>query len=123
MEKQFGYSRTEKLKQKRELTLLFEKGKWRTAGKIRIMICKNEFSEDCTINKVGVSVSKRYFKKATDRNRVKRLLREAYRFHKDEFSALFGNGNLCMIFWNSSAKPHHFSEVESEFLSLCKSKK
>jgi ribonuclease P protein component len=32
--------------------------------------------------KCGVSVSKRNFKKAVDRNRIKRLLREAYRIHK-----------------------------------------
>jgi ribonuclease P protein component len=32
--------------------------------------------------KTGVSVSKRNFKKAVDRNRIKRLLREAYRIHK-----------------------------------------
>jgi ribonuclease P protein component len=33
--------------------------------------------------KVGVSASKRNFKKAADRNRVKRLIRETYRLNKD----------------------------------------
>ena len=35
-------------------------------------------------NKVGVSVSKRNFKKAVDRIRIKRQLREAYRLNKGE---------------------------------------
>jgi ribonuclease P protein component len=34
------------------------------------------------VAKVGVSASARNFKKAVDRNRIKRLLREAYRLNK-----------------------------------------
>lgn len=33
--------------------------------------------------KVGVTASKRHFKKAVDRNRLKRRLREAYRLQKE----------------------------------------
>lgn len=35
----------------------------------------------------GVGVSKRYFKKAVSRNRIKRLIREAYRLQKEELYA------------------------------------
>lgn len=121
--KKFGYSKVEKLKQKKEISALFERGKWRSCGRIRMIILKNKTEDASSNNRVGISVSKRYFKKATDRNRIKRLLREAYRLNKNVFAEKFGNSNVVMIFWNSPEKPRDYSTVESELLSLCKSKK
>ena len=120
------YPKEEKLKQKKDITLLFEKGKWRSQGKIRLIFYKfPESTEEniVALNKVGVSVSKRFFKKAVDRNRIKRLLREVYRHNKAEFAAKFGDSTLAMIFWNSPELPNHVSEVETEFLQICTQKK
>ena len=75
--KEFGFPSSEKLKAKKDIDRLFKEGKWITTGNLRIIWLASE-SE----TKVGVSVSKRYFKKAVHRNRVKRLLREAYRLNK-----------------------------------------
>ena len=118
--KEFGYSKKEKLKNKTEISMLFEKGKWQTYGNLRII-----YFQDPLINhsKMGVSVSKRNFKKAVDRNRIKRLLRESYRLNKVKFHDVFGNGFLAMLFWNSKKFPQNFQEVEKDFLKLCKSKK
>ena len=124
--KNSGYPKNEKLKQKKEISLLFEKGKWKTRGKIRMIVLKidDSNSENSIENsKIGVSVSKRFFKKATDRNRIKRLLRESYRLNKDIFKEKFGENSLVMLFWNSPEKPHHYKEVEEEFVNLCQSKK
>ena len=120
--KEFSYPKAEKLKQKREITLLFSKGKWKTNGNLRMVFVANPEAETTgeIQNKIGVSVSKRYFKKAVDRNRIKRLLREAYRRHKPEFEEKFGHNTLVMIFWVSSQKPTHYTEVEESFLKLCK---
>lgn len=118
--KQFGYPKQEKLKQKKEISLLFEKGKWKSCGNIRIISLK---SEDISNQKIGVSVPKRYFKKAVERNRIKRLLREVYRLNKDIFISSFGSNSLSMLFWISKDLPKHYQEVEKDFLKLCESKK
>lgn len=57
---------------------------------------------------VLISVSKRHFKHAVDRNRVKRQIREAYRLNKQPFLAQLPKGqNFVLAFiWLS---PEHFS--------------
>ena len=71
--------------------------------------------------KIGVSVSKKHFKRAHDRNRIKRLLRECYRLNKDLFIEKFGTNSLSMVFWVSKEMPDHFKVVEENFLKLCES--
>lgn len=111
------YPLEEKLKQKNDISLLFEKGKWTTCGCIRVI---SYSPENTTQHKVGVSVSKRYFKKAVDRNRAKRLLREAYRLHKPDFLTAFGSNSITMLFYISAQKPKHYLEIERDFLKLLK---
>lgn len=114
------YPKTEKLKHKKDIDLLFEKGKWRKHGNLRIIFLKKE---DLSAQKIGVSVSKRYFKKAVHRNRVKRLLREAYRLNKEEYLNAFGKNSIAMLFWTSPNLPEKLKLVEEEFLNLCQSVK
>ncbi|KFF09418.1 ribonuclease P protein component [Chryseobacterium luteum] len=119
----FKYSREEKLKKNTEIALLFDKGKWRTCGNLRIIILKDKPNLEVESLKFGVSVSKRYFKKAVHRNRVKRLLRECYRLNKDLFKEAFGEKTLAMMFWVSSEMPAKFQEVEEQFIKLCQMQK
>ncbi|MBR6032131.1 MAG: ribonuclease P protein component [Bacteroidaceae bacterium] len=53
--------------------------------------------------RIMVSVSKRYFKRAVKRNRIKRQLREAYRLHKEKLLPLPTEGGLDIAFlWTSN---------------------
>ena len=119
----YKYPRAEKLKKNTEISLLFEKGKWRTSGNLRIIILKDKPTIPIESGKFGVSVSKRYFKRAVHRNRIKRLLRECYRLHKDLFKEAFGEKTMAMLFWVSSEMPPKFQDVETQFIKLCEMQK
>lgn len=119
----FKYPKEEKLKKDNEITLLFAKGKWKSCGNLRIIILKNHPDLQTENVKLGVSVSKRYFKKAVYRNRIKRLLRECYRLNKDIFKTSFGEKTIAMMFWVSNELPEKFQDVEAEFIKLCQSQK
>lgn len=85
MVKRFGLSKTERLKSRKQVDQLFAGGKGFSVFPIRVTYLFLDGGESGV--KMGVTVSKRNFKKATDRNRIKRLLREAYRLQKEELQA------------------------------------
>lgn len=74
------YNKSEKLKSRKAIDLLFAKGIGISAFPIKVLY---NYSEDQKANlQAGVTASSRHFKKAVDRNRIKRVLREAYRLQK-----------------------------------------
>ena len=77
----FTYRKKDKLKSKKLIEQLFNEGKAVTVYPLRLVYLKTEFEDNSTL-KTGVSVSKRLHKTAVARNRIKRLLREAYRLNK-----------------------------------------
>ncbi|MWB93741.1 ribonuclease P protein component [Flavobacterium sp. GA093] len=77
----FKYPKNEKLKSKTTIGLLFSEGKSVSKYPLRLVYRQAEENSEEKI-KIGVSVSKKYFKKAVDRNYFKRVLRETYRLNK-----------------------------------------
>ena len=80
------FPKKEKLKSKKDIGLLFSKGKAITIFPIRLLFVELKDPKDDMPFKVGVSVSKRLFKRAVDRNLIKRRMREAYRLNKSLLS-------------------------------------
>jgi ribonuclease P protein component len=77
----FSYPNKERLKSQKTIDNLFTKGKSVSKYPLRLVYVA---LEDHATEKVtmGVSVSKKYFKKAVDRNYFKRVLRECYRLNQ-----------------------------------------
>lgn len=82
-EEQVSYSfpKEERLHSKKLITELFSKGSSFNLYPLRFVFIRHAVPTT-TPPQVLVSVSKKYFKRAVDRNRLKRQLREAYRTHK-----------------------------------------
>ena len=77
----FTYPKNEKLKSKITIGLLFTEGKSVSKYPLRLVYKASSLNEGEKI-KMGVSVSKKNFKRAVDRNYFKRVLRETYRLNK-----------------------------------------
>ncbi|WP_430428680.1 ribonuclease P protein component [Maribacter litoralis] len=93
MDQSFG--KKEKLKSKILITQLFEEGKGISVYPLKLIYLSIEKKEVSI--KTAVTVSKRNFKSAVDRNRIKRLLRESYRCNKAQ---VFNNtdANFAFLF-------------------------
>ncbi|HVF97449.1 MAG TPA: ribonuclease P protein component [Flavisolibacter sp.] len=103
MPKEFGFPKTEHLKSRKQIDDLFAGGKSIVVFPVRAIYKFAPADEGNLL--VGVSASKRSFKKAVDRNRVKRLLREAYRLQKKELVLAIKTAGLgCRVFFLYSDK-------------------
>ncbi|MGZ0015724.1 ribonuclease P protein component [Yeosuana sp. AK3] len=100
----FSFSKKEKLKSKKLIDALFVKGQSVSAFPLRLVYMPTTFSED-VLFKTGVSVSKRHFKHAVDRNRIKRLMREAYRLNKAVYFNNISAPYAFMILYIGKEKP------------------
>ena len=86
----YGFPKAEHLCGKNNFQLLFKEGRaWYTAS--LKLLCLHRPADRMAMQ-TGVVVPKRLFRHAVDRNRVKRLLREAYRLEKPALHASLGEG-------------------------------
>ena len=100
----FNYPKNEKLKSKKIIDSLFVKGKSVSQYPLRLVYVP---IEDETIEgKIlfGVSVSKKYFKKAVDRNYFKRVLRECYRLNQQILKDKFEKPHAFMFFYQTKER-------------------
>ncbi|MEH6704127.1 MAG: ribonuclease P protein component [Galbibacter orientalis] len=105
----------EKLKSATLISQLFAEGDSVSKYPIRLVFTK---LEDEVKIKAGVSVSKRSFKKAVDRNRIKRLLREAYRLNKHLFFDTVEGDSYGFMFLYTGKEMPTFEKLNSVMQKL-----
>ncbi|WP_293875440.1 ribonuclease P protein component [Flavobacterium sp.] len=112
----FSYPKIEKLKSKKSIDLLFLKGKSVSKYPLRLVYVQHDFEEDISL-KLGVSVSKKYFKSAVDRNYYKRVLRECYRLNKQ---LLIQNltAKYCFMFFYQTSEKLLYPEIDEKTIQL-----
>lgn len=92
----FGFPKRERLSRQRLWEEVFARGRSAKAYPLVLHYLKTELPEPVPAQ-AGFAVPKRRFRRAVDRNRVRRLMREAYRLEKPEF---FNNtkGSFAFVF-------------------------
>ncbi|MBB4800901.1 ribonuclease P protein component [Flavobacterium nitrogenifigens] len=112
----FNYPKNERLKSKTTIGLLFSEGKSVSKYPLRLVYRQaEENSEEGT--KIGVSVSKKYFKKAVDRNYFKRVLRETYRLNKHLLLDNLDQPYSIMLFYQTKDRLS-YEEINTKMIQL-----
>ncbi|MFB9863383.1 ribonuclease P protein component [Rufibacter immobilis] len=103
----YRFPKEERLRSKKLIDRLFREGSSFNLYPLRFVVLQvPELSEPPV--QILVSVSKRHFKKAVDRNRLKRQMREAYRLHKhvlDQASTAGGTRYIAILYIGKEKNP------------------
>jgi len=83
LDNQFTLKKTERISFQREIDCLFAQGNVFISYPLRVVYIEQKPFSGAPVS-ILVSVPKRRFKRAVQRNRMKRLMREAYRLNKTE---------------------------------------
>lgn len=99
------------------ISKIFTEGSVVKSFPIRIQFIFHEIEGFPTVQ-MGVSVPKRNFKKAVDRNRIKRQIKEAYRLNKESFIQKLTQSNrqAAMMVIYSGKDKFEYSKIEASLL-------
>lgn len=131
--KQFTLRRNERLKSRKQIELLFKEGKTFSVLPFKVFYLLGPSTDsrlrtpDLPTRQAGsrllfgIGVGTRNFRKAPDRNRIKRLTREAYRLQKLQLQEKVNSGNKQLAFfmiYTGKELPDHLLVKEKTALIL-----
>ncbi len=111
--------RSERLKSRKLIGRVFEQGRKMNEGSLRVHYILDKSDTVDKELQVGVTVSSKTFRKATDRNRIKRMLREAWRLQKNELRELVkSQGQLLVFIIYTGKEMPAFDRISEEIRSV-----
>lgn len=116
------FRKSERLNGTKQIEAIFRDGKSFASYPLRVVyVVRDEVLPDSSPVNLLISVPKKRFKRAVKRNRIKRLVREAYRLNKNEFhKALNDRENVQIdmaIIYLRDELPT-YTEIESAMLKM-----
>ena len=102
----FRFRKQERIVRKKTIDKVFQEGKSFYSYSLRVNFLANEQSPGTTPLKLLISVPKRIHRTAVARNRIKRLIREAYRINKNSLLNIHTQSikqiNVAFIYTNKN---------------------
>lgn len=113
----YKFSKEEKLKSRKLIEKMFAEGKTVSKYPLKLIYIQTELKDEIMIQ-AGVSVSKRNYKRAVDRNKIKRLLREAYRLNKNLIFNTIQFPYALMFLYIGKEFPKNYDEISKSMVKL-----
>lgn len=107
----YSFKKEERLCSKKEIDKLFSAGNAFLVYPLKVVFTEIEFPEKFPA-KVAFTVSKKLFKKAVQRNLIKRRMRETYRLNKQMLVSDATSSRKAIFFIYISKKIHDFKTIE-----------
>jgi len=107
------FGKHERIIKTKDFRTVYEKGRKYISGGAAIVVLGNSLGH----NRLGFSISKRNFKHAVTRNRIRRLFREVYRKYKLDLRPGF---DMVLIIKRGFDKRSPLKEAEKIFFELVK---
>jgi len=117
----FTFQKGERLCSQKIIGELFTTGESFLAYPLKVVFLKTELSESFPVQ-AAFTVSKRNFKRAVDRNLLKRRMREAYRLNKPDLYNQIAEKNLqiAIMFVYIGKDISEYSAIEKAMISAFK---